>query len=63
MSSDRDKIYSAIRAALAPLPERTEKPEWDDAMIVCKPSGKFDSLKAQFADKLISASGRFYDSV
>ncbi len=63
MSSDRDKIYSAIRAALAPLPERTEKPEWDDAMIVCKPSGQFDSLKAQFADKLISASGRFYDSV
>jgi L-lactate dehydrogenase complex protein LldG len=59
--SDREKIFSAIRAALAPLPERTAKPEWDDALIVCNPSGEFDSLKAQFAAKLAFASGRFFD--
>jgi L-lactate dehydrogenase complex protein LldG len=61
--SDREKIFSAIRAALAPLPERTAKPEWDDSLVVCKPSGEFDSLKAQFADKLAFASSRFYDSI
>lgn len=61
--SDRDKIFSAIREALAPLPKRTEKPEWDDELIVCKPSGEFDSLKAQFADKLTFASGKFFDSI
>lgn len=61
--SDRDKIFSAIREALAPLPERTAKPEWDDSLIVCKPSGEFDSLKAQFADKLTSASGKFFDQI
>ncbi|WPJ95886.1 LUD domain-containing protein [Coraliomargarita algicola] len=63
MSSDREKIFSAIRAALDPLPTRTEKPEWEESLVVCKPSGQFDSLKAQFADKLAFASGRFYDSV
>ena len=63
MSSDREKIFTAIREALAPLPERTAPPEWDDSLIVCKPSGQFDSLKAQFADKLASASGRYYDQV
>lgn len=61
--SDREKIFSAIRAALEPLPERTAMPEWDDSLIVCKPSGEFDSLKAQFADKLASASGKFFDQV
>jgi L-lactate dehydrogenase complex protein LldG len=61
--SDREKIFSAIRAALAPLPERTAKPEWDDSLIVCKPSGQFDSLKAQFADKLTFASGKYFDQV
>lgn len=61
--SDRDKIFSAIRAALAPLPERATMPEWDDSLIVCNPSGQFDSLKAQFADKLVSASGKFFDQI
>lgn len=61
--SDREKIFTAIREALAPLPERTAKPEWDDSLIVCKPSGEFDSLKAQFADKLAFASGKYFDQV
>jgi L-lactate dehydrogenase complex protein LldG len=61
--SDREKIFSAIRAALEPLPERTAKPEWDDSMVVCNPSGEFESLKAQFADKLVFASGVYFDSI
>ena len=61
--SDRDTIFSAIRAALDPLPTRAEKPEWDDDLIVCKPTHPFESLKAQFADKLAFASSRYYDSL
>jgi L-lactate dehydrogenase complex protein LldG len=61
--SDREKIFTAIREALTPLPKKTERPEWDDSLIVCKPSGTFESLKDQFADKLTSASGKFFDSV
>lgn len=61
--NDREQIFSAIREALAPLPTKTAKPEWDDSLIVCKPSGEFSSLKEQFADKLAFASGRFFDSV
>lgn len=61
--SDREKIFSAIRAALEPLPERTAKPEWDESLVVCNPAGEFDSLKAQFADKLTFASSRFFDQV
>ena len=61
--NDREQIFSAIREALAPLPTKTAKPEWDDSLIVCKPSGNFNSLKEQFADKLAFASGKFFDSV
>lgn len=60
--SDREKIFSAIREALAPLPHRTPKPEWEDAMVVCKPSGEFPSLKAQFVDKLEFTSGKCFKS-
>lgn len=61
--SDREQIFSAIREALAPLPQRAEKPEWEDALIVCTPSGEFENLKAQFADKLAAASGMVFDSI
>ena len=61
--SDREKIFSAIRAALEPLPKRTAKPEWERDLVVCRPSGDFDSLKAQLADKLAFASSRYCDSL
>jgi len=63
MPDDREKIFSAIREALAPLPERTPKPEWDDALAVSRAAGEFDSLKLQFADKLTAASGDFFDDI
>ncbi len=63
MSNDRETIFSAIRAALDPLPNRADNPEWDDELIVCKPAKPFDSLKAQFADKLAFTSSRYYDSL
>jgi len=61
MSNAREKILNAIRTALAPLPERAAYPDWADALIVCNPSGDFDTLKAQFADKLTFSGGRFFD--
>jgi L-lactate dehydrogenase complex protein LldG len=61
--NDREQIFSAIREALAPLPTKAANPEWEDSLIVCKASGEFDSLKAQFADKLSFASGKFFDSI
>jgi L-lactate dehydrogenase complex protein LldG len=63
MSNDRDTIFSAIRAALDPIAERAVMPEWSDDLVVCKPAKPFDSLKAQFADKLTFASSRYYDSI
>lgn len=62
MSSDREKIFSAIRSALEPLPERTPMPEWEDALAVCKPSGEFDNLRAQFAQKLEATHAKLFDS-
>lgn len=62
MSNDRETIFSAIRAALDPLPNRADNPVWDDELIVCKPPQPFESLKAQFADKLVFASSRYYES-
>jgi len=60
--SDREKIFSAIREALAPLPNKADKPAWDDSLIICQSSAVFDSFTAQFAEKLRAASGKFYDS-
>ncbi|MBC2605210.1 LutC/YkgG family protein [Pelagicoccus albus] len=61
MSSDREKIFSAIRSALAPLPERAAKPDWDNKLPVSRPAGDFDTLEAQLADKLAFASSRYYN--
>lgn len=59
MPSDREKIFSAIKAALAPLPNRAEMPNWEDDLPVSIPSGEFDSLEEQFASKLNFASSRY----
>lgn len=63
MSNDRETIFSAIRAALAPLPNRADNPEWGDELIVCKSAKKFDSLKQQFAEKLAFTSAHYHDSL
>ena len=61
--SDREKIFSAIRAAIDPLPERTPYPDWDRDLAVCRAHPEFQSLRELFAFKLKFASGRFLDSV
>lgn len=61
--NDREKIFSAIRAALDPLPKRTAKPEWERELVISRQPGEFDSLKAKFADKLAFASSQYEDDV
>ena len=63
MNNDRDTIFSAIRAALDPLTERTPNPKWERELVICNPAGEFDSLKVQFADKLAFNSSRYCDSL
>ncbi|NDV62841.1 hypothetical protein G0Q06_10300 [Puniceicoccales bacterium CK1056] len=63
MSNDRDSIFSEIKKALDPLPERTPYPQWDDSMTVCHAHPEFNSAKELFAHKLAEASGRYFDSV
>lgn len=62
MSNDREQIFSSIKSALDILPERTEYPEWDDALPISNSIDLGESLKDQFAEKLTSASGKFFDS-
>lgn len=59
--SDREPIFTAIRKALEPLQQRTPMPEWDDAMVLCRPSQPYPNLTAQFADKLAFANSQFFD--
>ena len=63
MSNDRDTIFSAIKDALDPLPEREAYPDWDESMAVCHAHPEFNTAKELFAHKLESASGKFYDSI
>ena len=62
MSNERDQIFSAIKSALDPLPERTAYPPWDDAMAVCHAHPDFNTSKELFAHKLEAASGKYFDS-
>ncbi len=55
MSTTREKIFTAIRSALASLPQRTLMPEWEDDLAVYQPSDEGYTLKSQFADKLKEA--------
>lgn len=63
MSNDRETIFSAIRKALDPLPERTPYPEWAADLPVCQSAGQSESIQAEFAQKLTAASSRYLDSI
>jgi L-lactate dehydrogenase complex protein LldG len=63
MSTDRETIFSAIKSALDPLPERTPYPEWDEKMAICHAHPDFNTAKELFAHKLEAASGIYQESV
>lgn len=63
MSNDRDTIFSSIRSALEILPKKSEYPEWSDALPLSNNIDLSESLTEQFANRLTSTSGRYFDSV
>jgi L-lactate dehydrogenase complex protein LldG len=62
MPNDRETIFSAIRSALEPLPERTPYPEWDDALVTSQSTPEFNTARELFAHKLEAASGHYLDA-
>jgi L-lactate dehydrogenase complex protein LldG len=62
MSSDREKIFSAIRSALDPLPNRAARPDWDDTLIVRRTPGTHEKLVSRFCQKLQAAAGWWCES-
>jgi L-lactate dehydrogenase complex protein LldG len=63
MSTDRDKIFTAIKSAVGPLPDKTPYPEWDEESVICRAHPAFDTPVELFAHKLTEASGKYCDSV
>lgn len=59
--SDRDKIFSAIRAALQPLPERRAYPEWDDSLCVSNFARPDVATVALFRERLETAHAHFLE--
>ncbi|MFP4165930.1 MAG: lactate utilization protein C [Opitutales bacterium] len=61
--SDREKIFSDIRAALAPLKDRSPYPEWSRELPISRQQETFAGPKELFARKLEAANGRYFDAV
>jgi L-lactate dehydrogenase complex protein LldG len=59
--NDRDKIFSAIRSALEPLPERTAYPEWESDLTVSNFARNEVSTNDLFQKQLEAAHGKFFD--
>ncbi len=60
--SDRDKIFSAIRDALAPLEERAPLPEWDDDLVASHNVPEPDAVVARFRERLEGEGGQVIES-
>jgi L-lactate dehydrogenase complex protein LldG len=60
--TDRDKIFTAIRSALEPLPERTAYPEWDSDLTVSNFARNEISTTDLFRQQLEAAHGVYFDS-
>lgn len=59
--NDRDKIFSAIRSALEPLPERTAYPEWESGLTVSNFARNEIPATDLFRKQLEAAHGVFFD--
>lgn len=59
--NDRDKIFSAIRSALEPLPERTAYPEWDSDVTISNFARNEAATTKLFRKQLEAAHGVFLD--
>ena len=55
--SDRDQILSRVRAALAPLPARAPRPEWDAALVALRSARTDGDRWARFAERFAAVNG------
>ena len=55
--TDREAVFSAIRAALEPLPERAAYPEWDAQVTAARFAHGEQDTVALFAERLQAAHG------
>lgn len=60
--NERDKIFSAIRGALEPLPERTAYPEWDSDLTVSNFARNEIPTTELFRKQLEAAHGIFLEN-
>jgi L-lactate dehydrogenase complex protein LldG len=63
MSSSRDLIFSRVKAALAPLPQRAPLPDWDRDLVRMRNAQPAVDLWAQFAERLKAVNGTPLTSV
>ncbi len=57
MNDDRTLIFERIRQALAPLPERTPLPDWEDSLAVSHAHPEFKTTWELFCHKLKAVNG------
>ncbi len=57
MSSSREKIFSRVKAALAPLPTRAPLPDWDRDLVRMREAQPAVDLWTQFAERLKAVNG------
>lgn len=57
MSGDRELILGRVRAALAPLPQRAQRPDWDRELVRIRLAQQPADLWAQFAQRLAAVNG------
>lgn len=61
--NDRDTIFSRIRQALDPLPERTSVPEYDASLMICRAPEGCATDRAIFAERLRLHHANLLESV
>ncbi|MCC5806776.1 MAG: LUD domain-containing protein [Opitutales bacterium] len=59
--TDRDKVLSAVRKALEPLPERAAYPEWQPDLAVARHARDISDIEALFRQRLEAVHGVFLD--
>lgn len=57
MANDREAVLARVRAALAPLKEKTPYPQYDPAISVSRPWRTYGSLAEQFCHRLEQTNG------
>ncbi|TVR53428.1 MAG: hypothetical protein EA425_03445 [Puniceicoccaceae bacterium] len=60
MSGDREKIFQAVREALAPLKERAPRPDYDPGLVSTVKAG--EDLRKRFAERWRAVNGVLVDS-